>query len=373
MIRRRPASGLRRPLALLLGLAAITGPIAPVQAATPTIWTRNLYVSAAFLYQDPYAYACTAASTMIMLNTIAYRHTGGEGFQWKATRVKNDANRSNLRDLTSILYFARGHDTLSPSGSGSDPHGWRNALNYYGWGSAAMTNPDKSVYQDLQYTSFDAALHDTVLAIARYGMPVGIVTWAGRHAQVATGYEVSGGDPRVSDDFTVRALYISDPLKSNSAVNKRVAYGTLKIGTLRLRFQHYREADSPYDDSYALGWKRSSVRPTTGPSEWYGRYVIIAPIRAGSPGDPPPDPTPTPTPPPDPTPTPTPIASEPPTSDAGVDSAPAPTEPPTPPPTAAPTLAPEPTQTNPPTATPEPTPLDAAVSVSPPAGASTAP
>jgi hypothetical protein len=325
--RRRPG-GPRRSLALVVGLLALFVQSAPAPARAAQTWTTNLYTSRAFLYQDPYSTACTAAATMIMLNTIAYRHTGGATFRWTPTRVKNDPNRTNYHDMISILMYERAHDTLSVYGSGSDGHGWRNALNAYGWGSTAMTDPTKMVYDDLEFTSYDSAVHAAVRAIARYQMPVGILTWAGRHAQVMTGFVVDGDDPRISDSFTVRYVYLSDPLYGDHLVNTKVSNATFKSGSWQVRFQLYRETDSPYDDVYKPGWKRSSVAPSRGTSEWYHRWVIVAPIRAMVPlvlPDPTPDPTPTPTPTPtlDPTPTPAPSAqpdAQPATSDAPVAS-----------------------------------------------------
>ena len=104
--RRRVASLLATPLlAALVALAAIV----PAPATGATTWSRNLWVSSAFLYQDPYYTACTAASAMFMLNTIAYRDTGGNGFGWTPYRVKsNKANTADYRDMTSILAFSRG-------------------------------------------------------------------------------------------------------------------------------------------------------------------------------------------------------------------------------------------------------------------------
>ena len=322
MTRRSPRlTGLRRSLALVLGFVAVLGPTVPVRAATPT-FTLNLYTSSSFLYQDPYGTACTAAASMIMLNIVAYRHSGGNGFQWTPYRVKNNtANRNDRRDMTSILSFSRAHDTLSVRGSGSDAHGWRNALNYYGWGLDAMRDPDKNVYQDLEYTSFDAALHQAVKAIATYRMPVGVVMWAGRHAAVITGYIAYGEDPATSDNFVVNSIYLSDPLRADGYMNTRIAASWFRSGSPRVRFQRYRETDSPYDDPYVSGWMRSSVPASSGPSEWLSRYVIIVPVRAGLPDQPPnPDPTPSPTPPPDPTPTPPPDPT--PTPSAAASSAP---------------------------------------------------
>jgi hypothetical protein len=316
---------MRRSLALVLGLMALFAQTAPGPVRAAPTWSKNLYDSRAFLYQDPYGTACTAASVMTMLNTIAYRKTGGAGFRWTPYRVKNNtANRSDYRDMTSILWWSRAHDTLSAGGAGSDGHGWRNALNAFGWGNAVMTDSTKRIYDDLEYTSYSSAVHAAVRAIARYRMPVGILAWAGGHAQVMTGYVVDGEDPAVSDAFLVRYVYLSDPLYSNHMVNAKVSSYTFKNGSWKVRFQAYRETDSPYDDPYKSGWKRSSVAASYGPSEWYRRWVIVAPIRAGLPTpDPTPAPTPTPTPPPTATPTPTPT--------------PDPTAPPTAEPTAAPT------------------------------------
>lgn len=306
----------------------------PVHAAP--IWSKNLYVSNAFLYQDPYGTACVSAAAMIMLNTIAYRQAGGTGFTWTPYRVKsNTSNPRDVRDMTSIQWFARAHDTLSPSGSGSDAHGWRNALNYYGWGMSAMTDPARRVYDDLQYTSYSTAVRAAVKAIARFGKPVGIVGWAGRHAQVMTGYVVEGENPATSDAWVVRYIYLSDPLRSNAMVNVRISNWAFQSGNLKARFQAYRETDSPYDDVYTSGWRRSSVAPSTGTSEWYRRWVILAPVRDGlpDPTPPPPDPTPSPSPtptppPPDPTPTPTPAPSA--TPSAEPDGTPSATASPTP-------------------------------------------
>jgi hypothetical protein len=306
--RRRDRPVLRRFLALAIGFAALVAQSSPGPANASSTWALNLYDWRAFVYQDPYATACTAASTMIMLNVIAYRQTGGEAFRWTPYRVKKNPNPADHRDLTSILAMERGHDTLALLGSGSDAHGWGNALNYYGWGLGAMTDPSQSVYDDLEFSTYDRAVHAAVRAIAQYRMPVGIVGWAGRHAQVMTGYVVSGEDPAISDLFSVQYVYLSDPLYSDHTVNKKISNASFRVGTLHLRFQAYRETDSPYDDPYTPGFKRSSVSPTRGPSEWYHRWVILAPIRAVT-GvvDPPPspDPSPTPTPTPDPNPTPT--------------------------------------------------------------------
>lgn len=285
-----------------MGIAASVGANAAFGATT---WSRNLYNSNGVVFQDPYPTACTAAAAMMMLNFTALRQTGGEGFIWRTNRTHNSSDPTNYRDMTSILYFERTHDTLRSSGIGSDPHGWRNALNYYGWGRTAMTDATKRVYNDIQFTSSGAAIKAAVRAIARYNKPVGILGWAGQHAQVMTGYVVSGANPAVSGDFTVRYVYLTDPLRSDGLVNAKISLRSFQTGSLRYRFRAYRESDSPYDDSYSSGWRRSSVLPSVSTSEWYRRWVIIAPVRSGLPET---SSTPNPTPTPSPTPTATPSA-----------------------------------------------------------------
>jgi hypothetical protein len=143
-----------------------------------------------------------------------------------------------------------------------------------------------------------------------------------------TGYVAEGENPATSDAFVVRAVYLSDPLRSNGYVNIRISTAQFRSGNLHYRFQAYRQMDSRYDDVYTAGWKRSAVSPVTGPSEWYRRWVIVAPVRAGLPGAPPPPP---------PAPSPTPAPTEPP---APTES-PAPTQDPTESPSATPSPSPE--------------------------------
>ena len=350
----------RSPLLALTLCGLVLAALVPSAVrAEATTYRLNLYRSAGYLTQDPYYTACTAASAMMMLNFIALTGSGGNGFRWRTNRVKNSL--TNYEDLTSILWWERAHDTLAAGAKGSDAHGWRNAMNQFGWGTAALTDPSKRVYDDLAFNSFDAAVRAAVKAIAVYRKPVGMLGWAGQHAQVITGYVVTGADPAVSDDFTVAAVYLSDPLQSDQMPNNIIGIGKFRTGWWHYRFQAYRMVDSPYDDPYTPGWRRSSVRSLA--SEWYQRWVIIAPIRYDSAGSPPPPPTPTPTPTASPTPTSTSTSS--PTASSTAQAAPTATSTPSPT-TATATPVPTPTPTSTPVATPTPTSTPAATSTSSP-------
>ena len=99
-----------------------------------------------------------------------------------------------------------------------------------------MTDASKRVYDDHDYTSFDAALKEAVISIARFRMPVGVLGHAGGHAQVLTGYVVTGEDPTTSDDFVVNGLYMSDPLRSDAisiatSLRRRSGRGAFDIGS----------------------------------------------------------------------------------------------------------------------------------------------
>ena len=95
-----------------------------------------------------------------------------------------------------------------------------------------------------------------------------------------TGYDGLAGNPFAKDakgnytnDFSVAALYLTDPLSSQGIVNARLAYATLKSSSNpKVRFSPYLETDSPYDDPYTSG-----IKPAR--DEWYGKWVQVQPIR----------------------------------------------------------------------------------------------
>ena len=185
--------------------------IAPVHRSAT--WTLDLFDPRAERWQDPDYTACTAASTLSMLNTVSYSASAGRS----ASSANNGASRLVWKVTTSyarqesILAFERAHMTMLKKSKGTDAHGWRNALNYYGWGSIGA-----GVYVDAAYSSFEAAEKAAVAALAMYRKPVGILAAGGSHAEFITGYRVIGDDPSTgSNDFTVQGVYLTDPYSAN--------------------------------------------------------------------------------------------------------------------------------------------------------------
>ena len=247
-----------------------SGPAAaPEPAAAPAVYSKNLFDGSLFRYQNPDGTACTATATEVMLNFIASKGSRGDGFVWSPTTSYNTQE--------SILAWTRANDTLDAGAPGSDPHGWRNALNYYGWGSFATFGARH--YEDLSYSSYASAIKAAVSAVARENKPVGLLAWSGGHAQVLTGYEVYGSDPAASADFDVTAVYLSDPLSGDGLLNARITYANLQSGPTSYRFTPYAWTDSSADDPYMAG-------STPSWREWYGKWVIIAPVSftSASPG-----------------------------------------------------------------------------------------
>jgi PKD repeat protein len=225
------------------------------------LYTKNLY-SNLVRYQNPDLTACVGTATLIMLNEVAAKGARGSGFRWVSS--------TGLARQRSIIRWARAHDTLEPGPGGTDPNGWRNALNQYGWGD--YSDPDTMTYQVFADTSYETAVKRAVAAMARFRRPVGMLGWAGGHAQVLHGYEVYGQDPARSMHFTVRYVYLTDPLRRDALRNARISYTRLAAGPLKYRFRTYRQKDSPYDDPYTPGVLRAD-------RGWYGRWVIVAPVR----------------------------------------------------------------------------------------------
>ena len=77
-------------------------------------------------------------------------------------------------------------------------HGWRNALNFFGWGSSALQAGSR-VYDDFSFTSYRSAMKAAVRAMISTRKPVAMAAWAGRHAVMITGYYDLKGDPFAKD------------------------------------------------------------------------------------------------------------------------------------------------------------------------------
>jgi hypothetical protein len=258
---------------IFVSLAAVMA-ILLGQAAVPArdTYVYDLYNARAVRYQNPDETACTAAMTLMMLNTIsiaatptwtagvpADAATGAPAgtFIWKPTVAYSSQE--------AILKWERAHMTMGLFKPGSDVHGWRNALNYYGWGSMTA-----GVYTDQSYKTFAQAATATVRAVAMDNMPVGVLAWFGSHAQMVTGYSVTGEDPRTgSTNFKINGVYLTDPLMEQHHWNYYVTYQQWKAGPVNIRFMPFYQKESIY---------RDPIDGKIGKVEWAGKFVIVGPV-----------------------------------------------------------------------------------------------
>ena len=246
-------------------VATPTPSASPTPAGSPqTDWTLTLYNENGVRFQNPDHEACTAASAQTALNMIAL---GGGDTGWTPTIDYAVQER--------ILEYERANMTMAVTSPGSDPHGTRNALNYYGWNSMWA-----GVYVDRAYSTFDEAAKAIVSSIARTHKPAIIFTWFGGHTQVVSGYKVHGADPATSNAFTVLGVYLTDPLIGTGSLfyggvwhdvqtitaDTFVTLANWKSGPDAVQFRWYRQRDSTLVDP---------IDGAIGRMEWYDHWVVV--------------------------------------------------------------------------------------------------
>jgi hypothetical protein len=251
------------------GHAITAAKATPAEAPpSPLTWSVNLYNSSVVRFQNPDPNACVAAATVSMLGIIALNAISdtappvGSSLPTTTFRWGIDTTYATQE---SVMDFDRKHMTMYRGYKGSDPHGWRNALNYFGWGSMYA-----GVYKDASYPNFAAAAQATVDSLARTNKPVGILGWWGGHAQYITGYVVQGRDPRVSDKYTIVGVYLSDPLRETSMPNVFITLSQWKNGPVGIEFTRYQQSGSVFPDP---------IDGQAGDIEWHNKWVIIEPVK----------------------------------------------------------------------------------------------
>ena len=175
---------------------------------------------------------------------------------------------------TAILRWERAHHTMV-GGKGTDMHGWRNALNYFGWGSSACSAGIARLRRLLVHV---VRLGDEGRGAGddrRPASPSAMAAWAGRHAVMITGYYDLKGDPfardgagQYTDAFSVGGFYLSDPSKSAGRRNARISYAPVAV-------QLGCEAALPTLSRDRQPATTTSTPPAgvTSKSEWYGKCV----------------------------------------------------------------------------------------------------
>jgi hypothetical protein len=157
----------------------------PTPAASPTKapFLMDVYRPGTFVSQMTREY-CMAGAVQNMINIV------GPGIDLTTARQQEIGNL--------LVSLTTKQDSLN---GGFGPGGWALAMPQLGAGT----------YQLIIDPTFDKAMTDAALALARTARPVGLLTWWGAHSWVMTGFKADADPLLFPDSFTLSGAYIVDP------------------------------------------------------------------------------------------------------------------------------------------------------------------
>jgi hypothetical protein len=156
---------------------------APAAAPTKAAFNIDLYRPGTFVSQITREF-CMAGAVQNMVNIIG-----------PASDLSSD-RQQQIGDLLVSLTSAQ--DSYN---GGFGPIGW----------SLIMSKLGAGQYQLVIDATFDKAMKDAAVALAKTMRPVGLLTWWGAHSWVMTGFK-SDSDPLLTPDtFKLKGAYIVDP------------------------------------------------------------------------------------------------------------------------------------------------------------------
>jgi hypothetical protein len=206
----------------------VTGYFAGGSFAAPVVPAfsgMSLYRDSAWSKQATSTW-CIGASTQMMLNLV----TG--------------ASDHAAANQGTYMSYAYSHSRYVAR-AGAEGDGWANATTAYGAG----------FYSIVAYTSFDAAIKAAATRMRVTGKPVGLIVMEGHHAWVMAGFTSTGGDPAVSQAFTVTSLTIMASHYGSLSYDPAPGY----VASL----DYMRTNLTPYTDDY--------------PTIWDGGFVVMQP------------------------------------------------------------------------------------------------
>ena len=214
----------------------------PVAEATPAAsptkapFDMDIYRPGTFVSQMNRDY-CMAGAVQNMINII------GPGID--VTTAKQQAIGNLIVSLTTR------QDSLN---GGFGPGGWALTMPQLGAGK----------YELVVDQSFDKAMLDAALALARTSRPVGLLSWWGAHSWVMTGFRADADPLLFPDDFKLSGAYIVDPFYPRVS---KIWGQTLGPDTFR------NMADMAHN---YIGWKRPEGRYPGRDGKW----LLVIPVES---------------------------------------------------------------------------------------------
>jgi hypothetical protein len=180
----RPVRAHRRLAASLL-VASVLLALVPGSTSAARGYTLDLGRRADYVAQTNFV-QCVGASMQMMLNIV------------EPGRDRSARTQLRLQKLARSLSGPRPDGSLR---QGASVAGWAAGLNIEGAGPYRLAGASK----------LGEALKIAATAMRETGKPVGLLMWHGRHAWVMSGFKATA-DPLLTDDFTVTAVIVEDPL-----------------------------------------------------------------------------------------------------------------------------------------------------------------
>ena len=208
----------------------------PVPSPTKTQFLMDIYKPGTFVSQMSRDY-CMAGAIQNMVNII--------GPDIDLTTGKQQAIGKMIVSLTT-------KDDSHNGGFG--PGGWALTMAQLGDGQ----------YKLVIDATFNQAMHDAALALARTSRPVGLLTWWGAHSWVMTGFRADADPLLFPDTFVLNGAFIVDPFYPRLSSIWGQTLGPDTFRDMAAMAHNY------------IGWKRPEGRYPDRDGKW----LLVIPVES---------------------------------------------------------------------------------------------
>jgi len=134
----------------------------------------------------------------------------------------------------------------------------------FGPGGWALSMPQLGAgqYKLVIDSTFDQAMHDAALALARTARPVGLLTWWGAHSWVMTGFRADADPLLFPDTFVLKGAFIVDPFYPRVSSIWGQTLGPDTFRDMAAMAHNY------------IGWKR----PESRYPDRDGKWLLVIPV-----------------------------------------------------------------------------------------------
>jgi hypothetical protein len=218
------------------GSPLIVPSMTPVPSPTKTAFYMDIYRPGSFVSQSDRE-DCMAGAVQNMLNIIG---------------PTIDLSPARQVEIGKVLVSLTTREDSLDGGFG--PGGWALAMAQLGGGQ----------YQLLVDPTFDQAMKDAALALARTSRPVGLLTWWGAHSWVMTGFRADADPLLFPGTFKLKGAFVVDPFYPRLSTIWGQTLGPDTFYSMASMARNY------------LYWKRSEGHYPARDGKW----LLVVPVEA---------------------------------------------------------------------------------------------